>query len=94
MNFRFIPEVILDKDIKYPQLCRNKDGVYNICQTEEDMLKSNQWFGNLPIKIDIYSEDNIIRTNSHKLDCMIVNKEIKIGEQYNGEDIIKFWLNN
>jgi hypothetical protein len=38
-------------------LFRNSDGVYNICRTEEDVIKSNQWFSNLPKRAILIDED-------------------------------------
>jgi hypothetical protein len=37
----------------------NKDGVYNICKTEEDVMKSNQWFENLPLNTIVVSDDKV-----------------------------------
>ncbi len=35
----------------------NNNGVYNICNTEEDIMKSNQYFANVPIRIAIVHDD-------------------------------------
>lgn len=40
-------------------LFKNEDGVYNICDTEEDIIKSNQWFKNLPMHSIIVSQEEI-----------------------------------
>ena len=40
-------------------LFKNENGVYNICRTEEDVMKSNQWFKNLPLKAIIVSKEPI-----------------------------------
>lgn len=32
-------------------LFRTEDGKYNVCDTEEDIMKSNMWFKNLPIRV-------------------------------------------
>lgn len=37
----------------------NQDGVYNICRTEEDVMKSNQWFKNFPLNSIVVSDDKI-----------------------------------
>lgn len=37
----------------------NENGVYNICRNEEDVIKSNQWFKNLPLKTIVVSESDI-----------------------------------
>ena len=41
-------------------LFRNSNGVYNICRNEEDVMKSNQWFSNLPKRAILIDEDLII----------------------------------
>ncbi len=38
-------------------LFKNGNGVYNICHTEEDVIKSNQWFKNYPLKTIVVSDD-------------------------------------
>jgi hypothetical protein len=38
-------------------LFRNSNGVYNICRTEEDVVKSNQWLSNLPKRAILIDED-------------------------------------
>lgn len=38
---------------------KNEEGVFNICNTEEDIIKSNQWFKNFPLKTLIVSDDSI-----------------------------------
>jgi len=40
-------------------LFKNENGVYNVCATEEDVIKSNQWFKNLPLNTIIVSDDKI-----------------------------------
>lgn len=37
-------------------LFRNESGVYNICTTEEDIIKSNQWFKNFPLITYVVSD--------------------------------------
>ncbi len=37
----------------------NGDNVYNICRSEEDVMKSNQWFKNMPLKTIVVSNDEI-----------------------------------
>ena len=43
-------------------LFRNSNGVYNICRNEEDAIKSNQWFSNLPKRAIVIDEDLAIET--------------------------------
>jgi hypothetical protein len=38
-------------------LFRNSNSVYNICRKEEDVIKSNQWFSNLPKRAILIDED-------------------------------------
>lgn len=38
-------------------LFESENGKYNLPKTEEDIMKSNQWFKNLPIKVAILSLD-------------------------------------
>lgn len=38
-------------------LFQNEIGKYNLPKTEEDIMKSNQWFKNFPIKVAILSLD-------------------------------------
>lgn len=38
-------------------LFRNSNGVYNICRNEEDVMKSNRWFSNLPKRAIVIDED-------------------------------------
>lgn len=40
-------------------LFKNKYGVYNICTTEEDVLRSSQWFGNRPLNVIVVSFEMI-----------------------------------
>lgn len=40
-------------------LFKNDNGVFNICTTEEDVMKSNQYFGNMPLKTIIVNKDKI-----------------------------------
>ncbi len=40
-------------------LFKNENGVYNICRTEEEILKTNQWLKNLPLKTIIVTDDDI-----------------------------------
>lgn len=40
-------------------LFQNEDGVFNICNTEEDIMKSNQYFGNRPVHTIVVSNDRI-----------------------------------
>jgi hypothetical protein len=40
-------------------LFKNQDGVYNICNTEEDIMKSNQWFNNRPVHSIVVNDDPI-----------------------------------
>ena len=56
-------------------LFRNSSGVYNICRTEEDVLKSNQWFSNLPKRAIIIDEDQAIATGDRFV-ARTVNKTL------------------
>ena len=38
-------------------LFKNEDGVYNICDNEEDIIKSNQWFNNRPVEAYVYTRN-------------------------------------
>ena len=38
-------------------LFKNENGVYNICQTLEDVIKTNQWFKNLPLHAIIVTDE-------------------------------------
>ncbi len=40
-------------------LFKNDDGVYNICDNEEDIMKSNQWFNNLPMHSLVVSDEKV-----------------------------------
>lgn len=40
-------------------LFRTEDGVYNICTTEEDIIKSNQWFKNFPLITYVISDNEV-----------------------------------
>lgn len=40
-------------------LFQNQNGVYNICNTEEDVIKSNQWSMNYPLNTIIVSDEKI-----------------------------------
>lgn len=40
-------------------LFKNEDNVFNICDTEEDIMKSNQWFKNFPLKTIVVNEEPI-----------------------------------
>lgn len=52
------------KELKAPKdyvgfLFKNEDGVFNICSTVEDVIKSNQWFNNLPLKTQVVNDEPI-----------------------------------
>jgi hypothetical protein len=74
-------------------LFRTSDGVYNICRTEEDVIKSNQWFSNLPKRAILIDEDLTIeagdrfiaRATNRSLDGKIFKL---IGPTEGEEDII------
>jgi len=38
---------------------KTENGVFNICRNEEDIIKSNTWFKNLPMKSIVVSNDTI-----------------------------------
>lgn len=60
-------EYIVTKTIPREELTEHKDyvnflflnenGVYNICRNEEDVIKSNQWFKNFPLKTIVVTDD-------------------------------------
>lgn len=74
-------------------LFRNSNGVYNICRNEEDVIKSNQWFSNLPKKAILIDEDLTIeagdrfiaRATNRSLDGRIFKL---IGPTEGGVDIL------
>ncbi len=74
-------------------LFRNSNGVYNICRTEEDVVKSNQWFSNLPKRAILIDEDLTIepgdrfvaRATNRELDGKIFKL---IGPTEGGEGLI------
>jgi hypothetical protein len=74
-------------------LFRNSDGVYNICRTEEDVIKSNQWFSNLPKRAILIDEDLTIEAGDRFI-ARATNKSLEgkvfkfIGPTEGGEDII------
>jgi len=51
-------------------LFQNENGVYNICRTEEDVIKSNQWFKNFPIKVAILDVEDFVKN----IDCKVGDK--------------------
>jgi hypothetical protein len=75
------------------QLFRNSNGVYNICRNEEDVIKSNQWFSNLPKRAILIDEDLTIeagdrfvaRATNRSLDGKIFKL---IGPTEGGVDIL------
>jgi hypothetical protein len=40
-------------------LFKNEGGVFNICRNVEDVIKSNQWFNNLPLKTQVVNDEKI-----------------------------------
>ena len=74
-------------------LFRNSNGVYNICRNEEDVMKSNQWFSNLPKRAIVIDEDLAIeagdrfipRCNSRSLNGGVFKF---IGPSKEGEDLL------
>lgn len=40
-------------------LFKNENGVFNICDNEEDIIKSNQWFKNFPLKTLVVAKSEI-----------------------------------
>jgi hypothetical protein len=51
-----IPKNQLGKYKEYiGHLFKNENSVFNICKTEEDIVKSNQWFKNFPLKTFVVS---------------------------------------
>lgn len=55
-------------------LFKNQDGVYNICDTVEDVVKSNRWFNNLPVYSILVSNDPIEVGDKILVTC--TNKEM------------------
>ena len=56
-------------------LFRNSNGVYNICRNEEDVIKSNQWFSNLPKRVILVDEDQKIEAGD-KFVARATNKDL------------------
>lgn len=65
-----IPRELLTEHKDYVGfLFKNQNAVYNICNTEEDVIKSNQWFLNLP-------------QNVYVVDEYYSNEKINIGDKF------------
>lgn len=70
----------------------NEDGVYNICNNEEDIIKSNQWFKNLPLFSFMVSDKSI--SIGDKFLAICSNKELNghifkyVGENKTGVGLI------
>jgi len=65
-------------------LFKNQDGVYNICDTLEDIVKSNQWSNNRPVHSIMVSDEPIKVGDKILVTC--VNQEMN-GKTftYNGD---------
>jgi hypothetical protein len=50
-------------------LFKNENGVFNICDNEEDIQKSNQWFKNFPLNTVIISQKNIEKGDKFLAQC-------------------------
>lgn len=59
-------------------LFKNENGVYNICDTEEDIFKSNQWFKNFPLKTIVVNEEPINVNDKFLAVCQNENLNGKI----------------
>jgi hypothetical protein len=57
-------------------LFRDENGVYNVCTTEEDVMKSNQWFKNLPKEVYIVDTDNTDIKPGDKIFGVATNEEL------------------
>lgn len=72
----------------------NEDGVFNICRTEEDVMKSNQWFKNLPVKVYIISDNSIKEGDKFIVEC--ANRELSekvltyVGKSKEGVDLVEY----
>lgn len=70
----------------------NENGVLNICTNEENIMKSNQWFKNLPVKTYVIS-DNPIK-DGDKFIATCANKDLDekvfklVGKNKEGIDLI------
>lgn len=56
-------------------LFKNQDDVYNICDTEEDIIKSNQWFNNIPQHAIVVEESNDIQVGDRFM-SICVNRDL------------------
>lgn len=59
-------------------LFKNENGVFNICDTEEDVIKSNQWFKNFPLKTIIVTKEPIEIGNRFLAICASENLHAKV----------------
>lgn len=66
-------------------LFKNQDGVYNICDTEEDIMKSNQWFNNRPVHSIMVSDEPI--NFGDKFLATAVNQELN-GKTFTYKDVL------
>lgn len=55
-------------------LFKNEDDVYNVCTNEEDIIKSNQWFKNLPLECFVVSDGPIDKGD--KFLALVTNREL------------------
>lgn len=77
---------------KYPQLCKNEAGVFNVIKDEENMVKSAQWFGNQPVRLYmITSTDDVVDNLGPEYGILLINKDIQEGTEYSRMEI-KFHL--
>lgn len=82
------------KDYKHyvNYLFRNENNVLNICRSVEDVIKSNQWTKNLPLKSFIVSTESVCIGDSFL--AMATNKELNgniyiyLGKNKEGIDLI------
>jgi len=73
-------------------LFKNGDGVYNVCTNDEDIIKSNQWFKNLPLVCFVVSDGPIDKGD--KFLALVTNRELNgniftfVGLNEDGIDLI------
>ena len=53
----------------------NENGVHNICTTEEDIIKSNQWFNNLPVNTIVVDDGLDVNIND-KFIAVVPNENL------------------
>lgn len=73
-------------------LFKNENSVFNVCSNEEDIMKSNQWFKNFPLKTIVVSDEPISIGDKFLAEARNeeLNKKIftYLGETEGGEGLI------